>query len=73
MHEVVASQWSLTRCYITLNVLNESLNKTFPYLSYIVYEAAIAIKKSNFLICFCSFYLSCPILEKDIALSCLIN
>ena len=28
-------------------------------------QAAISNKTSNFLICFCSFDLSCPILEKD--------
>ena len=28
-------------------------------------QATISIKISNFLICFCSFDLSCPILEKD--------
>ena len=32
----------------------------------IFHEAAIAIKISNLLICFCSFDLSCPIREKDI-------
>ena len=30
------------------------------------YQAAIAIKISNLLICFCSFDLSCSILEKHI-------
>ena len=30
------------------------------------YQAAVAIKISNLLICFCRFDLSCPILEKDI-------
>ena len=42
------------------------------YIAYIIflchfyhfYEAAIAVKISNLLICFCSFDLSCPILEK---------
>ena len=29
------------------------------------YQAAIVIKVSNLFICFCSFDLSCPILEKD--------
>ena len=28
-------------------------------------QATISFKISNFLICFCSFDLSCPILEKD--------
>ena len=28
-------------------------------------QATISINKSNFLICFCCFYLSCSILEKD--------
>ena len=28
-------------------------------------QAAVSVKTSNFLICFCSFELSCPILEKD--------
>ena len=44
------------------------------------YQAAIAIKICNLLICFCSFELSCPILEIDsftemlhIVLSCLIK
>ena len=43
-------------------------------------QGAIAIKISNLLICFCSFDLSCSILEKDncienlyIVLSCLIK
>ena len=30
------------------------------------YQAAVAIKISNLLICFCRFDSSCPILEKDI-------
>ena len=30
------------------------------------YQAAFSIKISNLLICFCSFDLSCPVLEKDI-------
>ena len=45
-----------------------------------IYQAAIAIKISNLLICFCSFDLSCPILEKYsffenvyIVLSCFIK
>ena len=29
-------------------------------------QAAVSNKISNLLICFCSFDLSCPILEKDI-------
>ena len=44
------------------------------------YQAVIAIKIHNLLICFCSFELSCPIFEKDnfienfyILLSCLIK
>ena len=54
-----------------------SLNKTFPsflpvkmmyFLRYNVlhhfYQAAVAVKVKNLLICFCSFDLSCPILEK---------
>ena len=43
-------------------------------------QAAVAVKISNLLICFCSFDLSCPILEKEIfikhlyiVLSCLIK
>ena len=32
---------------------------------YNLYEAAVAIKISNFLICFCSFDLSFPIVEKE--------
>ena len=28
------------------------------------YVTSVSFKKSNLLICFCSFYLSCPILEK---------
>ena len=28
-------------------------------------QAAVSVKISNLLICFCSFDLSCPILEKD--------
>ena len=48
---------------------------------YHFYQAAIAIKISILLICFCSFDLSCPILEKYIfikknvyiVLSCLIK
>ena len=47
---------------------------------YYFYQAAIAVKISNLLICFCSFDLSCPILEKyffienfDIILSCLVK
>ena len=42
--------------------------------------STVSIMKSNFLICFCNFYLSCPILEKDnvitnlyIVLCCLIK
>ena len=31
----------------------------------IICQAAISVKISNLLICFCSFDLSCPILEKD--------
>ena len=47
---------------------------------YHFYQAVIAIKISNLLICFCSFDLSCAILEKEsfikkmyIVLSCLIK
>ena len=29
------------------------------------YQAAVAVKRSNLLICFCRFDLSCPTLEKD--------
>ena len=36
------------------------------FILLIFYQAAIAIKISNLLICFCSFVLSCPILEKYI-------
>ena len=46
----------------------------------VFYRVVVAIKISNLLFCFCSFYLSCPILEKDnfieflyIVLSCLIK
>ena len=39
---------------------------TRPKTSKIFYEAAFAIKISNLLICFCSFCLSCPTLEKYI-------
>ena len=65
-------------------MLSASLNKTFPsflpsFLHHF-YHAVIAIKISNLFICFCSFDLSCPILEKDIfivnsniVLSCLIK
>ena len=43
-------------------------------------QATVSIKLSKFVICFCSFYLSCPILEKEnyieffycIALSCFV-
>ena len=45
-----------------------------------LYQAAVVIKISNLVICFCSFDLSCPILEKDsfienvyFVLSCLIK
>ena len=44
------------------------------------YQAVVAVKISNLFICFCSFELSYPILEKDtfikylyIVLSCLIK
>ena len=37
----------------------------FVFSLYHFYHAAIAIKISNLLICFCSFDFSCPILEKD--------
>ena len=37
----------------------DNKNSKYPY------QAAIAIKISNLLICFCRFDLSCPILEKD--------
>ena len=38
-------------------------------------QASVSFKISNLLICFCSFDLSCPILEKDnfMLLSCLIK
>ena len=43
-------------------------------------QAAASVKISNLLICFCSFDLACPILEKDnfienvyIVMSCLIK
>ena len=58
-------------------MLNVSLNKTFPslYLYWVRHlyvtsflrhfcKAAVSVKISNLLICFCSFDLSCPILEK---------
>ena len=61
----------------------------FIYIAYILiflthfyhfFQAAVAIKISNFFICFCRFDLSCPILEQDsfienlyIVLSCLIK
>ena len=50
------------------------------FLSLNFFKSAVAIKLSNLLICFCSFDLFCPILEKDsfieklyIVLSCLIK
>ena len=42
-------------------------------MTYLFYLAAVAIKISNLLICFCSFDLSCPILEKDIFIEKLYN
>ena len=48
--------------------------------NYHFYQAAIAIKISDLLFCFCSFDLFCPILKKDIfiehlslVLACLIK
>ena len=35
-------------------------------LIFFFYQTAVAIKRSNLLICFCSFDLSYPILQKDI-------
>ena len=47
-------------------MLSVSLNKTFPsFLVQINSQAADSIKISNLLVCFCSFDLSCRILEKD--------
>ena len=46
------------------------LSINYPYYAKYFYQAAIAVKISNLLICFCSFDLSCPIL---FILSCLIK
>ena len=51
-------------CSFSLSIL-----RTTSYYVIILphlYQAAVVINMSNFLICFCSFDLSCPILEKDI-------
>ena len=43
------------------------------YISvYHFYQAAVAVKISNLLNWFCSFDLSCPILEKDMYLYCIV-
>ena len=42
------------------------VHKNLVNICYIILsEAAISIKISNLLICFCSFDVFCPILEKD--------
>ena len=38
---------------------------------FIFYQTAVEVKISNLLICFCSFELSCPILEKDNFIECI--
>ena len=48
----------------TLNLLGFSLRN----ISLHFYQVAVAIKISNLLTCFCSFDLSCPILEKEIVI-----
>ena len=67
---------------------NSSFSSFSSFLFFIFYffiflffsQAAVSVKISNLFICFCGFYLSCPILEKDnfientnIVLSCLIK
>ena len=57
------------------NILHTSSYCIIIFL-YHFYQAAVAIKICNLLICFCSFDLSCPTLEKDSyiekVLSCLV-
>ena len=57
-----------------------NIQKTSFFLLLHFCQVAISVKISNLLICFCSFDLSCPILEKDnfienldIVLYCLIK
>ena len=64
-------------CSFSLSVLRTSYYYVIIFLRHF-YQAIVAIKISNFLICFCSFELFCPILEKDnfienvyLVLSCL--
>ena len=40
--------------------------QTVSFYIYLFYQAAVAVKINNVLICFCRLDLSCPILEKDI-------
>ena len=40
--------------------------QTVSFYMYLFYQAAVAVKIGNVLIYFCTFDLSCPILEKDI-------
>ena len=50
-------------CSFSLSILHMSSYYVIIFLCHF-YQAAIAIKMSNLLICFCSFDLSCPILKK---------
>ena len=60
--------------FFSFTSLSSMIPVLFLYL-YIIYyiilflcdfcQAAVSVKISNFFVCFCSFDLSCPILEKD--------
>ena len=66
---------------IHITVFSGMMFSLNPITTIVFYQAVIAIKISNLLICFCSFDLSCPIIEKYIfipkklfiVLSCLIK
>ena len=55
----------LKQSSLSLSMLRMSSYYVVIFLHHF-YQAAVAIKISNLLISFCSFDLSCPILEKDI-------
>ena len=57
--------WQCKRGYRYIFIVTIRPSYNYDYFVPIVCQAAVSVKISSLRVCFCSFDLSCPILEKD--------